>query len=190
MTPGQTGTKCIKVTLTASVPGVVKAYVAHLNATAQGLEDHIMIASQRGTGGSFNSCTGWVADAGSPETYVSLTTAAAVNHDYATGGSACTTTGDTAGESKVWKVSWKFETTGMTQLEIDAVQGATTGVDVVWEFPGHRVNHAPKTSGSALSGWSSSSPRASTSPPSSRCSRVPSCRACCLGRGQLFRAAR
>src|SRR4051794_39227235 len=57
--PGQTDTKCIKVTSNATVPGVVKGYVVNPIQSPQKLEDHIMMTVKEGSGGSFADCTGF-----------------------------------------------------------------------------------------------------------------------------------
>src|ERR1019366_1023268 len=46
VTPGHSGSHCIKVTSTSTVPGVVKVYIARLG--AQGLENNITVATQIG----------------------------------------------------------------------------------------------------------------------------------------------
>lgn len=134
MVPGQSGEKCIKVTATSNSPGVVKAYVENLDDSAKGLEDHIKLDVTKGTGGDFDSCTGFVADPNDLFGPQPLSTLATVNHDFATGGAPWATTGNASGESKVYKGTWTFDTTGLTQNQIDALQGATTSIDLVWEL--------------------------------------------------------
>ena len=134
LVPGQTGSKCIKVTASSSVPGVVRGYVANLDASAQGLEKHIVFDVTQGTGGSFNDCTGFVADGGDTVGPQPLSTLAVVNKDFASGGTPWNTTGNADGESKVFKGTWKFDTTGLTQSQVDALQGAQTSIDLVWEL--------------------------------------------------------
>lgn len=128
--PGQTGKKCIVVTSNSSVPGVVKMYQQNLTASGQGLENRISLVIEEGTGGSFNDCTGFTptATTGTP---LALSAIPAV--DYATGLHPWTTTG-TPGETKTYRATWAFTTTGMTQQQIDALQGATVSSDIVWEF--------------------------------------------------------
>ncbi|GIG19286.1 hypothetical protein Cch01nite_00100 [Cellulomonas chitinilytica] len=132
LVPGQHGEKCLVVKSTSTVAGEVRTYVQNLSASAQGLQDRIIFKVEQGTGGSFNDCTGFVADAG---TYpaASLTAMSQANHDYATGGGSWATSG-TAGETKTYKGSWTFDTTGMTQQQIDSLQGATVSMDMVWEL--------------------------------------------------------
>jgi hypothetical protein len=132
LVPGQTGEKCIVVTSSSTVAGEVRGYVQNLAKSAQGLENRITFDLQQGTGGTFNDCTGFVP---APDTVpaLPLSTLATTNYDYATGGSKWVTTG-VAGEKKVYRGVWKFDTTGMTQQEVDALQGARTSIDMVWEL--------------------------------------------------------
>ncbi len=133
MLPGDTGQRCITVTSGSTVPGEVRAYVANL-AESKGLEDRVKLEVEVGEGGSFADCTGFVPevrpDAPGP---LPLSTLAEVNNSYATGGATWTTEG-TPGESKTYRGSWEFDTTGMTQQEIDALQGARVSIDLVWEL--------------------------------------------------------
>jgi hypothetical protein len=131
LTPLDTDTKCITVTTTSSVAGVVKFYVDGLS--SQGLQDYVHLVITEGTGGSFASCSGFIADQ-APTENDSLALMATEYTSYATGTLPWVTTGNTAGESKVYKIQWTFETTGLTQLQIDALQGKSTGLNLVWEL--------------------------------------------------------
>lgn len=130
VTPGATGSNCLLVTSHSTLPGVVKTYVARLGAS--GLQDYIIITMDSGTGGSFANCVGFVPD-GPPADTASLTAAAATFSNYATGGQPWTTTG-TSGETRSYRVRWTFDTASMTQAQIDALQGKSVSVDVVWEL--------------------------------------------------------
>jgi len=131
--PGSTGTKCIVVTSTASVPGEVRSYVANLSSSGATLGDRITFRLEPGTGGSFNDCTGFV-PSGTAEPASPITAVAAARHDYATGGHAWATAGIAAGESRTYRGTWTFDTTGLTQAQIDALQGSSLSADLVWEF--------------------------------------------------------
>jgi len=136
MVPGQTETKCIKVTANTSVPGSVMGYLVNPVTSAQHLEDHILISVNSGTGGSFGSCTGFVPDSASVVA-VPLSTFFAVNTfeaAAATGTPWHVTGGVSGGEHKTYQITWTFDTTGMTQSEQDALQGSRTGADVQWEL--------------------------------------------------------
>ncbi len=36
--------------------------------------------------------------------------------------------------SKTYRLTWRFDTEGMTQAQVDAMQGAKTGIDMQWEM--------------------------------------------------------
>src|SRR5450631_758594 len=82
--PGQTGEKCIRVTATSSVPGLVKLYTANLG--LNGLQDFVKVAIVQGTGGGSNSCTGFVAgtDPSATSASQSLTSLFAAANSYDT----------------------------------------------------------------------------------------------------------
>jgi hypothetical protein len=132
LVPGQTGQKCIVVTSGSNVPGEVRAYVQNLSASAQGLESRIKLLVEKGTGGSFNDCGGFTPVPGALPAQP-LSVLAQINADYATGGAAWTTAG-TPGESQTYRGTWTFDTEGLTQQQVDALQGARTSVDLVWEL--------------------------------------------------------
>lgn len=129
--PGQTGEHCITVTSTSSTAGVVKLYLARMG--ADGLEDNITISTEAGTGGSFASCDGFVPEAPS-DGFESIKNISLVASTYATGTHPWTTTGNVDGESKSYRFTWLFDTTGLSQAEIDALQGKSVSADVVWEL--------------------------------------------------------
>lgn len=136
LVPGATGEKCIVVTAKSPAPGEVRAYVQNLTPSAQGLEKHILLEVTKGTGGSFNDCSGFTADPPDPLAPgpLPLDVIAANRSDFATGGASWMTDGVASGESKTYKGTWKFDTTGLTQSEINALQGGTTSIDLVWEL--------------------------------------------------------
>ena len=138
--PGQTGQKCIVVTSGSDVPGVVRAYTQNL-ISAKGLENRIMFDLEQGTGGSFNDCTGFTAVGPNTVPEMTLAALAAANRDFASGGAPWVTTG-TPNETRSYRGTWRFDTTGMSQSEIDALQGARVGIDLVWEL---QSDNAPTT---------------------------------------------
>lgn len=125
--PMQTGEKCIAVTATTAVPSAVKFYVGDLG--ADGLEAYVKVTVAQGTGGSFASCTGFVAD----QTQASQTLAAiATDHSsWATSILPWTTSVDA---TKTYKISWVFDTTGLSQAAIDALQGKSASLNFEWEL--------------------------------------------------------
>lgn len=130
--PGQSGTRCITVTSTSTATGVVKMYLARLG--ANGLQDYVKLSIELGTGGSFADCTGFVPDIVDVTEPIPLSAIAGLYTSYATGGLPWSTTGDADGESRTYRVGWVFDTTGLTQTQIDALQGKSASADVVWEL--------------------------------------------------------
>ncbi len=127
--PGQTGTKCIVVTSESTIPGEVRVYVGNLG--AHGLENNILVGMETGTGGSFNDCTGFNPTGNLPA--VSLADIAANDYSYATGVLPWVTTG-TPGETKSYRATWTFDVTGLTETQVDALQGMSASIDVEWEI--------------------------------------------------------
>ncbi|CAN5378717.1 hypothetical protein BH09ACT10_BH09ACT10_04430 [soil metagenome] len=130
LVPGQTETKCIVVTATATVPGVVKGYAVNPVVSPQGLQDHVFITIHHGTGGSFGSCVSFV-DGGTTIPRTSLTALAAYSN-YANGAGSWPVTAGT--QSRTYQITWEFDTTGLSQTELDALQGSQTGIDLQWEL--------------------------------------------------------
>ncbi len=129
--PGQTGQKCIVVKSQSNVPGEVRAYTQNL-ISSKGLENRIYFDLEQGTGGSFNDCDGFTPIANTvPELPISAL--ASVNRDFATGGASWQTAGN-PGETQSYRGTWRFDTTGLSQDDVNALQGARVGIDLVWEL--------------------------------------------------------
>jgi hypothetical protein len=130
MVPGATDTKCIAVTANASVPGTVKGYAVNPAFSSQVLADHILVTIKEGTGGGFDSCAGFTS-AGTILTDTPLTTLAQAS-DYAHAiGNWAVTPGT---QTRTYSISYKFDTTGLTQAQVDDLQGDHAGIDMQWEL--------------------------------------------------------
>ena len=132
MLPGATDTKCITVTANASVPSTVKGYAVNPVTSPQKLENRIKVTIESGTGGSFADCTGFVAGRPGPRHQ-----RAAVDHRAGrTPSRPASVAGPSprASPTRPTGMTWTFDTAGMTQAEIDQLQGATTGIDMQWEM--------------------------------------------------------
>jgi hypothetical protein len=128
--PGDTETKCITVTANATVPGMVKGYAVNPVLSPSGLQDYIKVTVDHGTGGGFGSCTGYV-NAGNTLPEMSLTQLATFNN-YANGaGSWAVVSGS---QSRTYRITWEFDGTGLSQSQLDNLQGAQTGIDFQWEL--------------------------------------------------------
>ena len=129
--PGSTGSRCIVVSSTGSLPASVKLYGTGA-ATTKALASDINLTITQGTGGSFGSCTG----------YTPLTNGSAVYSGTLAGfGSAATSfsngvgTWNTAGvasgaaaETRTYQLTYtvKADTTNDTQ-------GGTAAIGFTWE---------------------------------------------------------
>lgn len=132
MLPGQTQTKCITVTANASVPSTVKGFAINPVTSVQGLENRIMVTIDSGDGGSFtDDCAGFTPVGPAHVTNIPLTQVAQAN-TFASGFGGWTVPAGVS--SKTYRMMWKFDTTGMTQSQIDQLQGAKTGIDMQWEM--------------------------------------------------------
>jgi len=130
LVPGQTDSKCLKVTANASVPGTVKGYAVNPAPSVHGLENHIKITIASGTGGGFSSCDGFTAE----ETIVAGVTLGqlATVDTYGEGIGGWDVPAGTT--SRTYRLTWTFDTAGMTQNQIDQLQGDQTGIDMQWEL--------------------------------------------------------
>lgn len=132
MVPGATDTKCIKITANASVPGTVKGFVVNPVPSPQGLENYIKVTVRGGTGGGFNSCAGFVPDGANPVVpgYTLAQLATSTTYASAIGGWPVV-----AGtQSRTYEISYTFDVGNMSTTQVDALQGAHTGIDFQWEL--------------------------------------------------------
>jgi hypothetical protein len=130
LVPMQTGSKCIVVTANSSVPGLVHLYAGQL--AANGLEPYVKLTIQQGTGGTFNDCYGF--NSVLQENSQTLATLAADHTSYSTGLVPWITAGVTSGESRTYKFDWVFDTTGLSQVQINDLQGRSASINIHWEL--------------------------------------------------------
>lgn len=135
--PGQTETKCLTVTTNASVPGVVRNYYLNPISTSSLLTDHIMISGTWGTGGGFGSCAGYTPLPDQPAVPPQSLSSLMAISSYATAGQFNPTADWVVGtglSSRTFQITWLFDPSGLTQAQLDSLQGSQTGVDVQWEL--------------------------------------------------------
>ena len=130
MVPGSTDTKCLTVTANASVASTVKAYTVNPVPSTSGLEERVFISIRHGSGGSYASCSGFQS-AGTVLPPTSLAVLANAN-DFSKGVGGWSVPAGTT--SKTYEITWSFDTTGLTQAQVDRFQGTRTGIDVQWEM--------------------------------------------------------
>jgi hypothetical protein len=125
--PMASGNKCIAVTASTSMPSAIKFYVGDL--AADGLEPYVKVTVAQGTGGSFSSCTGFVAD--QTEASQSL---AQIDADHSSWATAILPWTTSVGATKTYRIDWVFDTSSLTQTQIDALQGRAASINFEWEL--------------------------------------------------------
>ncbi|MDQ6641844.1 MAG: CalY family protein [Actinomycetota bacterium] len=122
--PGSTGTKCIAVTSTGSLPAAVKLYGTSY-ATTNGLASNLNITVDEGTGGTFASCAGFTSTS---NIYTgTLASFGTTKTNFATGVGTWTPTG-TASETKSYKITYT-----LSASTPDTAQGGTAAMGFTWE---------------------------------------------------------
>ncbi|WP_298254008.1 hypothetical protein [uncultured Arthrobacter sp.] len=149
--PTQRGQRCIVVTSYANHPSEVRPYVRNLTSTKNeptdtALEDHLFLDLVQGDGGSFGDCEGFAADAATATGFgaAGRQPISVLNRDHSSfdsGGAVWQTTGDiqTTGEKRTYKITWEFDTDGLTQEQVNSLQKGTVGAELVWEI--HSSDH-------------------------------------------------
>lgn len=125
--PASSGSRCLAVTSTGSLPSAVKLYTTDATVT-RGLSSYVTLTVTQGTGGTFSSCTGFTpTSSGSvvfSGTLASLTSSAT---SYGSGLGSWAPTGKAA-ETRTFQVA--YTVSGTTP---DSAQGGTVAFDLVWE---------------------------------------------------------
>lgn len=133
MLPGQSETKCITVTANTTSPGTVKAYIVNPVTSTSGLENHVKITVVTGDGGSFANCSGFVPHVtGNPVVTATSLSALALAGNYANGVGGWPVSAGT--QTRTYQITWNFDTTGLSQSQVDQFQGTHTGIDLQWEL--------------------------------------------------------
>jgi len=121
--PGDTGSKCIKVTATGDLGGQVRMYgTDHL--TTKALSDNLDLTIAVGNGGSFGSCDGFVKTA---DVYTgTLAAYASARNSFATGTNDWTSVKN---DSRTYQISYKVK-----DAAPNTVQGGTSAIKFAWEL--------------------------------------------------------
>jgi hypothetical protein len=131
LTPGAHGERCIAVTATSDVPGTVKVYLQSL--TAAGLEDNITVSIEQGTGGTFGDCAGFTSEV--PAALEPVQTLAAMFAAHGVYTNAVLPWTKSAGPvTKTYKFTWAFDTTGLDDAQVNALQGLDVQANFEWEL--------------------------------------------------------
>jgi hypothetical protein len=135
MIPNQTETKCLTVTANTTAAGTVKGYAVNPvfsgAAAGAGLENFVKVGVTSGSGGGFSYCDGYVSARTVIPTGTSLKTLS-LSNSYATAVGSWDVPAGTS--SRTYAITWVFDTTGLTQNQVDLLQGTHTGIDFQWEL--------------------------------------------------------
>lgn len=125
--PGSTGTKCIAVTSTGTLPSAVKLYPTNMT-TTNSLASSIDLTVTQGTGGGFGSCTGFTPLTSGSSVYSgTLASFAAASSNYATGVGTWTPTGS-GSETRVFQITYTLD-----PATPNTAQGGTASAGFTWE---------------------------------------------------------
>ncbi len=125
--PGSTGTNCIAVTSTGSLPSTVKLYGSNY-ATTNALAANINLTVTQGTGGGFGTCTGFTALGTGSSVYAGTLAAFGTGDtNFASGVGSWAPTG-TASETRVFQFTWTVPTAAPS-----TIMGGTAAVGFTWE---------------------------------------------------------
>ena len=123
MRPGDSGSQCIVVTSTGSVPSLVKLYATGKSST-KGLLSYVTLSWVAGSGGGgAGSCSGFTESGSGYDTTLS-----SFPTSWGSGALPWNTTGNTAGESRTYRLTY-----GMSKSAPATTKGGTATVTFVWE---------------------------------------------------------
>ncbi|WP_258375494.1 hypothetical protein [Curtobacterium sp. MCSS17_008] len=126
--PGSTGTNCIAVTSSGSLPSAVKLYASNVQQT-KALASSVTLRVAQGTGGGYGTCTGFTPAAGADGILYdgSLATFATTRTNYATGVGTWRPTGDKA-ETRTYQITYTVSPDAPASL-----MGASASLGFTWE---------------------------------------------------------
>lgn len=125
--PGATGSKCIAVTSSGSLPSTVKLYGTS-PVTTKALSTYITLTVTQGTGGTFSSCTGFSALATGSGLYSGTLLNFGTSYtNFANGVGTWAPTG-AASETRVYKFDYTLDSAAP-----DSTQGGTASIGLTWE---------------------------------------------------------
>jgi hypothetical protein len=127
--PGATGSRCIVVSSTGTLPAAVKLY-GTAAATTKALASSINLSVTQGTGGSFGSCTGYTPLASGSSVYTgTLADFGANATSFATGVGSWNTAGVATGaETRTYQLTYTVNPNATNDT-----QGGTAALGFTWE---------------------------------------------------------
>lgn len=125
--PGSTGSKCIAVTSTGSLPSSVELYGTNPT-TTNALSSNITLAIVQGTGGSFGSCSGFTPLGSGSSVYSGTLAAFATSAtSFATGVGDWTPNGK-GSDTRVYRFTYTVNVNAP-----NSTQGGTASIGFTWE---------------------------------------------------------
>ncbi|HEY0239480.1 MAG TPA: TasA family protein [Friedmanniella sp.] len=125
--PGSSGSRCIAVTSTGSLPSAVKLYSTDA-ATTKGLATYVGWTVTQGTGGSFSSCSGFTAlSSGSAVYSGTLAGFTGSATTYATGVGSWVPAGNVS-DTRTFQLAY-----AVSSSTPDTAQGGTATFGLTWE---------------------------------------------------------
>jgi hypothetical protein len=121
--PGQSAAKCIAVTYSGTLAGVVRMYVTGLTGT---LAPDLQLTVEQSTGGGFPDCSAFNSGAATQLFSGTLAAFAAQAYSFATGVGAWSPSG--SGQTRVYRLTWT-----LSSSTANSQQGAVAGCGLVWE---------------------------------------------------------
>lgn len=126
--PGSTGTNCIAVTSSGSLPSAVKLYATNVQQT-KSLASSVTLQVKQGVGGGYGTCSGFTASSGADGTLYndSLATFATTRTNYANGIGTWKPTGDKP-ETRTYQITYTVSPDAPASL-----MGANASLGFTWE---------------------------------------------------------
>lgn len=125
--PSSTGSRCIAVTSSGSLPASVKLYATDV-ATTKGLGSYVTLTITQGTGAGFGSCSGFTAlGSGSAVYSGTLTSFTGAATGYGSGVGSWTPSG-TSSETRSFQFAY-----AVSSSTPDSAQGGTAAFGLTWE---------------------------------------------------------
>lgn len=127
--PGDTGQHCIAITSTSNFATAVKLYGSESALPTNDIDPYINLTIEKGTGGSFSSCTGFTPTAGAPGFTGTLETFLNTETNYSTGTGPWALTGASPPETITFRFTWTFSATAPNTAQ----SGSTANITFIWE---------------------------------------------------------
>jgi hypothetical protein len=127
--PGDTGQRCIAITSTSNFATAVKLYSSESAAPTNDIEPYINLTVEKGTGGSFGSCTGFTPTVGAPGYTGTLDAFLTAQTNYSNGTGPWALTGVSPPETITFRLTWTFSLTAPNAAQ----SGTTSNITFIWE---------------------------------------------------------